>query len=130
MFKKILLLICVAFVVVCYGYPCLILPFGSYTGEIGEGEYAVEMSVTFGFDGKAKVKMGELETERYYKLNGNELILSEDDKFDDNDEKLVMSSMYSFNLDDVQLHNNVGMYMTIGVGVLAVVLILMPSKRK
>lgn len=130
MLKKILLLVCVAFAVVCYGYPCLILPFGSYTGETGIGEAEVEVSMDFGIDGKVKIKMGEVETEGYYKLDGKEVILSNDETFDDTDDRITLSSMYSFTDGSIEYTNNIGMYMAIGVGVLAVVLILLPSKRK
>lgn len=134
MFKKILLLICVAFAVVCYAFPCFILPFGSYKGEIGSGEGKVEISVNFGFDGKAKMEIGDLEQTQYYKLKGDKIIISDDKTFDDNDIEINLDSMYQFSLSDgdvnCEMQNNIGMYMAIGVGVLAVVLILLPNKRK
>ena len=129
MFRKILLLICVAFVVVCYAFPCFTLPFGSYKGEIGVGELKVEKTLTFDFNGKVKVKTGKDEREHYYKLDGNYVVISEDNKFDDQDMKVKLNSMYSLDY-GTELINNVGMYMAIGIGALAVILILLPNKRR
>ena len=134
MFKKILLLICVAFVVVCYAYPCFALPFGTYKGQIGSGESRVEVSMNFGFDGKVKIKSADSETTQYYKLKGNEIIISEDKKFDDNDITVNLDSMYEFNLGaemfNVEMKNAIGMYVAIGVGAFAVILILLPNRRR
>ena len=128
MFKKILLLICIAFVVVCYGYPFFALPFGEYTGEIGSGESKVEVSFKFAWDGKVECKYGELENEAYYKVKGDEIILYSDEKHENEIDKMKLNSMYS--IDTIcELTNNIGMYMAIGVGVLAIVLVLLPSKR-
>lgn len=134
MFKKIVLLICVAFVVVCYAFPCFILPFGSYKGEIGSGESKVNVEMNFGFDGKVKTKIGDVKQTQYYKLNGNEIIISDDKTFDDSDVKIKLDSMYQFSLANgglgVEMQNDIGMYMAIGVGALAVVFILLPSRRR
>lgn len=134
MFKRIILLICVAFVVVCYAYPCVILPFGTYKGQIGSGEGKVEITMNFGFDGKVKIKSGEMDETQYFKLNGNEIIISEDKTFDKNDIKVNLDSMYEFDLGEdmfsVEMKNTVGVYVAIGVGVLAVIMILIPNKRK
>lgn len=131
MFKKILLLICVAFVVVCYAYPCFILPFGSYSGEYGTGDSKVEVSYKFNINGKVKIKNGALEVERYYKLDGTNIIISDNTTFDEEDAKIALSSMYSFDTSDsgIKLTNDVGMYVAIGFGALAVLLICLPSKR-
>jgi len=56
MFRKILLIICMAFFVLCYVYPCVMLPFGSYSGEIGSGDSKVERTMTFDTKGKLKSK--------------------------------------------------------------------------
>ena len=134
MFRKILLLICVAFVVVFYAYPCFILPFGSYTGEIGDGETKYEVSMTFGFDGKVKTKIGEYEQEEYYKIDGSSIIISEDKTFDDNDTEIRLNSVYQYTLEDgsltLDVQNDIGMYMAIGIGVFAVILILLPNRRR
>lgn len=134
MFRKILLLICVAFVVVCYAYPCFVLPFGSYTGTMGDGDSKVEVSMTFGFDGKVKTKIGDHSQEEYYKISGNSIIISSDKTFDDNDVEIKLDSMYNFALSEgileLEVQNNIGFYMTIGVGILAIVLIVLPNKRR
>ena len=79
-------------------------------------------------DGKVKVKTGEYESENYYILNGNYVIISEDNKFDDQDVKVKLNSMYSLD-HGTELVNNIGMYMAIGIGALALVLILLPNRR-
>lgn len=131
MLKKLLLLVCVAFAVVCYAYPCFILPFGTYSGVRGTGESKVDISVSFGFNGKAEYKQGNSTSEKYYKLEGNKVILSDDDKFDNSDIEIQLTSMYKLSVDaDVSMSNNIGMSIAIGVGALAVILILLPSKRR
>lgn len=134
MFKRILLLLCIAFVVVCYGYPCLILPFGEYKGEWSLFGAKYEVTYSFNFNGKVKTKQkitnGGTSTEEnkeyYYKLSGNYVIISEDETFDDSDTKAKINTLYQFN----NCQNMVGMFVAIGVGVLAVVLVLIPDKRR
>ncbi len=134
MFRKILLLICVAFVVVCYAYPCFVLPLGTYNGEIGNGENVVEVSLKFDFNGKVKIKMAESESEQNYKLSGNYVIISEDEAFDDKDLKIKLNSIYNFAMNegivDINMQNDIGMYMAIGIGAFAIILILLPNRRK
>ena len=126
MLRKILLLICFAFVVVCYGYPCFILPFGQYEYSYEAAGITVTSSYSFGFDGKVKIKLAELESESFYKLKGNKIVISEDDKFEDSDMELKLASMYSIG----NYTNKIGMFSTIGLGVLALVLIItIPSKK-
>ena len=131
MLRKIILMICIAFVVVCYGYPCLIIPFGEYKfKETIEGEI-YEESMKFKFDGTFSIgdKTG------YYKLSGNKIIISEDETFDDADAKIKLRNLYSFDFSilpgmSMTFTNYIGMYASIGVGVLAIVLILTaPNKR-
>ena len=124
--RKVLLLLCIAFVVVCYGYPCLIVPFGTYKYETTNmGEKYVQ-TCEFKFNGKAKIKFEDLETEYYYKLKGNKIILSNDKKFDDNDMEIKISSMYKIG----EAENLIGKIVAIAVGVLAVVLVVTaPSKK-
>lgn len=129
MFRKILLLICLAFVVVGYAYPCFVLPFGTFEGKIGEGDSKVEVSVKFDFNGKAKIKEAELEKDLYYKMKGDHIIISEDKEFDDKDEKIKLDSIYQLNY-STELTNKIGMYMSIGIGALSLILILLPNKRR
>lgn len=129
MLKKFILLLCVAFTVVCYAYPCLILPIGSYKGEIKAGDITTEVSYKFGFNGKVEIATGENKDTKYYKLNGNSVIISDDDKFDDDDTEIKLKSMYEFNA-LTEMTNSVGRIVAICVGAVAVVMILLPNKKK
>ena len=51
MLRKIVLILCVAFVVVCYGYPCFILPFGEYVRTTEIGNITTESTYNFDWDG-------------------------------------------------------------------------------
>ena len=133
MFRKLLLLICIAFVVVAYGYPCLIVPFGSYTYKYEEDGVKEEISLQFNFDGT--ITSTDSDEKSYYKLKGNKIIISEDEDFTDEDLEITLKNIYEFEMpilvSSLEFRNNIGMYATIGVGALAVVLVLtIPSKRK
>lgn len=129
MFRKILLIICMAFFVLCYVYPCVMLPFGSYSGKIGSGDSKVERTMTFDTKGKVKIKTADDEREHYYKMDGRTVIISEDDVFDEDDYSVRLNSIYEFNYEN-QMVNNIGFYMTIGVGAFALILILLPNRRR
>lgn len=131
MFRKIILLITIAFAVVCYAFPCFILPFGEYKATLGSGDAKTEVSYQFGFDGKAVSKIGEIKTDYFYKLQGDSVILSLDDKFDDADMKLEIKSMYEIEAITTDVTNNIGQYIALGFGILAVLFVLSaPSKRR
>lgn len=129
--RKILLIICIAFVVLCYGYPCFILPFGEYkyeeTTEVLGAEVTVETSYKFNFKGKATMKVGDITTEYNYKLKGDTIILSLDDEYGNaDDSEIKISNMYTLG----NAINSIGLYSTIGVGILALVLVVtIPRKR-
>lgn len=136
MFKKLLLLICIAFVVVCFAYPCFIVPFGEYKATVGSGETKVEYSYTFDFKGNAVYKRGGIKFKYFYKLDGDEIILSEDKKFDDSDRRIEINSMYEIEAtpvvgEEMKLENNIGKYIAIGVGAFAILIVLiMPNKYR
>lgn len=127
--RKILLIICIAFVVVCYGYPCFILPFGEYKYTTTVAEETVNTTFKFDFKGKVKISSGESSEEMFYKLKGNTVILSEDETFDDSDTKLNISNMYSIGLLGENAVNQMGMWSAIGVGVLALLLVVTIPKK-
>lgn len=129
MFRKILLIICMAFFVLCYVYPCVMLPFGSYSGEIGSGDSKVERTMTFDTKGKVKIKTAEDEREYFYKMDGRTVIISEDETFDETDYSVRLNSIYEFAYEN-QMINNIGFYMAIGVGAFALILILLPNRRR
>ena len=134
MFRKLLLLICIAFVVVCYGYPCLILPLGSYTYNYEDLEgNKQEMSLQFNFNGTLIVDGSD--NVSYYKLKGDKVIISNDKNFEEEAFELKIKNFYELEGDlvvtDLSLKNNIAMYSTIGVGALAVVLVLItPNKGR
>ena len=128
MFRKIVLILCVAFVVVCYGYPCFILPFGEYVRTTEIGNITTESTYNFDWDGTV-TKEDELgiTTKYYYKLKGNEVLLSVDENFDDDyDISISINSLYNI---DNGYFNQVGYYVAIGVGILALVLIITIPRR-
>ncbi len=144
MIRKIVLLLCVAFVVVAYGYPCLIIPFGSYENKTTVADITTETSYSFKFNGKVKVVVEvygkdnkdealKTESELYYKLKGNKIIISEDKEFSEDveggDTVVYISSIYRVN-DLLDYFNVYACAITIGVGIVAVALILtIPRKR-
>lgn len=92
------------------------------------------------FNGKVTVSTSATETttEYFYKLSGNKVIISDDETFDDNDMKLAISNMYQINMPqllsitDTEANlatNQVGMWVTIGVGVLALLLVVTIPRR-
>lgn len=129
MFRKLILILCIAFVVVCYGYPCFILPFGQYVRTTEIGNAKVEAIYDFNWDGTVthEDELG-LTTKYYYKLKGNDVLLSENEDFDDDDnDSISINSLYNI---DNGYFNQVGMYVAIGVGVLALLLIItIPRKN-
>ena len=129
MFRKILLLICMAIIALVYVYPCVMMPFGSYSASIGSGDSKVERTMTFDTKGKVKIKTADDEREYFYKMDGRTVIISEDDVFDEDDYSVRLNSIYEFEYEN-QMINNIGMYMTIGVGALMVLLILLPNRRR
>ncbi len=124
--RKILLILSIVFVVVCYGYPCVILPFGTYKYETTMFGSKIETTYEFKFNGKVKIGINDEKTEYYYKLKGNEIIISDDKKFDDNDSKIAISSIYNIG----GAINQVGQFLAIGVGVMALVLVCTLPKKK
>lgn len=128
MLRKIVLILCVAFVVVCYGYPCFILPFGEYVRTTEIGNITTESTYNFDWDGTVtKEDEFGLTTKYYYKLKGNEVWLSVDENFDDDyDISISINSLYNI---DNGYFNQVGYYVAIGVGILALVLIITIPRR-
>ncbi len=123
MLRKILLILCVAFVVLCYGYPCFILPFGEYVSSMEVANVTVETKYNFNWDGTCTYEdiTGTI-TKYYYKLSGNDVLLSENDNFDDDDNvSISINSLYNIGNG---YFNQVGMYVAVGVGVLALLLII------
>ena len=128
--RKLLSLLCILFVVVCYAYPCFVLPFGEYKLEkVISEDQKVELTLKFDLN-KVTITEGKIEQVYYYKVDGDEIILSDVTNFTEDDNfKLQLDSMYEIGYGE-KARNDIGMYIAIGVGVLAVVLVLLPSKKK
>lgn len=129
MLKKILLLLSIAFVVVCYGYPFLVLPFGQYSTKLEIAGAEVEMTVQFSFEGEAKVKIGEgEEVVFFYEVKDRNVELKVNSEADPS-YVFNLDSLYEINFGSQTLRNDIGMYAAIGVGALAVILVLLPTKK-
>ena len=128
--KKLFLLLCIAFVVVCYAYPCFVLPFGEYKMEkVISEDQKIELSLKFDLN-KVTITEGKIEQVYYYKVSGGEIVLSEDTNFTEDDNfKLQLNSMYEIGYGE-KATNEIGMYIAIGVGALAVILVLLPNGKK
>ena len=128
MFRKLILILCVAFVVVCYGYPCFILPFGEYVRTTEIGNAKVEAKYDFNWDRTVnhEDELG-ITTKYYYKLKGNDILLSLDDDFE-GDTNITISINSLYNISNGYF-NQVGMYVAIGVGVLALLCIITIPRR-
>lgn len=132
MFRKFLLLICLAFVVIGFAYPCVILPVGSYTSKVGD----ISTSYKFAIDGTMEIvvktkgkddKENQIKKDAFYKLKGNKVIISLDEEFDDKDLSLQICSFYSLT---GGFQNISAMVIAGGVGFIALVLILTIPRRR
>ena len=126
--RKILLLICLVFTVVSFAYPNYVLPFGSYTYEYTIAGEKNKASYEFKFNGEVNFKATEKSDpdKLFYKLKGNEIIISADKTFDDNDQHIRIDSVFKFE----NFRNDIAMWISIGVGIFTLVLIItIPRKR-
>lgn len=143
MIRKIFLILCLAFGVLAFGYPCLILPVGSYTQTISTELVSTTLTYKFHWNGKVtKIetitpKEGdklETETELFYKLDWkNGVRTSEDETFDDNDDLLPIANVFRITGPKgvFQLRNQLAMWISIAVGVVDLFLIVtIPRKHK
>ena len=133
MFKRILLLLCIAYVVICYGFPFFTLPFGEYTFTDSITVAGVTTNYTyiykfeFGGKGKATIKSGDTSTSKEftYSFNGNKVKLKENDSGDEYE--FTLNNMYEFtsmslSLKPMTARNDIGMWISVGVGALATIL--------
>ena len=136
MFRRILLLICLAFVVVCYAYPFFVMPFGEYAySTTTEGVTStVTYKFAFGGQGEVTTKIGGVasSTKFTYKTSGQKVLIKNEDS--SGEYELTLGNMYQVSLGmlgtTVNLKNNIGMWISIGVGAVAVVAIIWPSRRR
>ena len=93
--RKLLSLLCILFVVVCYAYPCFVLPFGEYKLEkVISEDQKIELTLKFDLN-KVTITEGKIEEVYYYKVDGNQIVLSEDTNFTEDDNfKLQLNSIF------------------------------------
>ena len=126
MFRKILLIICLAFVVVCYGYPCFILPFGNYTYKTSDNK---QESISFKFNGTATATSSSgTKTEYKYKINFKDNTITLTPVDSGSEVTMTINNMYSVGF-LVNFENNIGKFIMLGVGILSLVLIVTIPRR-
>lgn len=133
MFRKLLLILCLAFGVLAFGYPCLVLPVGNYSMTVDK----VTTSYQFNWNGKGTMKITlnpdegekqETTTDFYYKLDWkNGVKISADETFDDDDITLPISNIFRLGS---KFKNQIAMWISIGVGVLDLLLVLTIRKKR
>lgn len=132
--RKVLLILCLAFFVLGFGWPTIMLPYTKYTYKTKE----METSYTFQLNGKVKVesKLGKTKTNNTYKYkinfkdNAIEVIVSKDQKLSLKIDSFYKLSMISAGEMEMSATNTVAAGVSIGVGALALLLIILsPSKK-
>lgn len=132
-FRKIYLTLIIALVVLCYGYPMFILPFGSYTYKEKVGDAVVESAIKFQFDGSYSIKMGDAEQTGYYKVKNGKIYFGTDKEVDTTSDSGVMTltNMYTITSGTAKIVNNIGQYTMLGLGVLSLLLVVtIPSSKR
>lgn len=137
-FRKLFLTLAIAFVVLCYGYPMFILPFGTYKYNYKVGDKTETVELQFKWDGS--YKLGE--NTGFYKLKGNKIYLNDTKDFGNLEDKnyMIISNMYNVKFSmplggsadvSVQFSNKIGEYVAIGIGVVSLLLVLsIPNRRR
>ncbi len=131
--RKLFLILCLAFGILAFGYPCLVLPIGTYKMETK----ITTVSYSFKFDGKVDVISSlkltedgdavETKSTKYYKLDWKRgVIISDNDKFDGKVETLIISNIFSVN----GMDNPIALAISIGVAVVDLVLVLTIRKKR
>ena len=131
--RKILLIISLAFFAVCFMFPCVILPFGTYKGELDFGSQKVEYFIKFQINGKVKARKGEDGewNESFYKLKDGKIIVSDDKTFNNEDLELTIinANQISYPLLG-KMENSIGLMVGIAILVLDVLLVITIPKKK
>lgn len=134
MFRRIILLLCLVFAIFVYAFPCFVLPFGTYkatyTNALTQETETAYMSFTF--DGKIKDEDGNIVN--YYRLKGNKIEVSDDEDFSST-HALSLTNAYTVTLTplgyEIKYINQIGLWASVGVGVLALLCIVtIPSRRR
>lgn len=124
--KRILLFLCLIFVVVAYGYPCFALPFGTYKNTIEYDGVKTTTTLNLKFNGTAVMKVGDVETTYNYKINDGEVELYIEGY---ENEPVYEFEIHAFNKVG-NMTNMVGTYISIAFGVVAIIAICLPYKKK
>lgn len=139
--RKIILILSFVFLAITYIFPCFILPIGTYKGTIKDNETKIELSLKFKFTGKVETKSGKNDSiSYYYKIKGDEIIISDDKTFNNEDIKVSIDSFNKINAVSLtndmsfgiaEYENKIASFITYGVLVLdAVLIITIPKKKK
>lgn len=134
MLRRILLLLCLAFVVVVYAFPCFVLPIGNYEAKyknILTNEEETK-TLTFTFDKTIKDENGDVVY--YYRMKGNKIELSNDQEFTSSTE-ISLSNAYTIIFTplgiEMKFVNKIGVWATVGVGVVALLCVItIPSRKR
>ncbi len=138
--RKFLLLICIAFTFFAFCWPCTIFPFTNYTCTVTVGDLKTTQKFNFKLNGKVDVtsvaKLGEEEQENkttmFYKISfKNKTVKMAEKKEDLKDATPIkINNIYSLGT-GVEMKNKIAMWTSVGVGAVAVLLVLtIPGKRK
>lgn len=125
--RRILLLLCVVFVALAYAVPCFVLPFGSYEQTSEVAGVSVKTTLSLTINGEAKYKIGDTEEVKcFYKIKDGEVNLYLEKDSEEVFQTLTINSFNKLN----GMKNKIGDYITIAFGVIAVVGILLPYKKR
>lgn len=137
--RKVILMLCILFAVAAFGFPCFVVPFGSYDGEAyqnisDEIKIQYRYSYEFSFDGKVVYtkmsydKKEELERkEFYYETYKNKIFFSEDGVNFNHEEYLTIASIIRLGDGSFNVYSCA---VSIGIAVIAGALVLTaPNKR-
>ncbi len=139
MIRKLLLILSIVFAVFAFGYPCMIFPYTNYTFTYSEKDVEISSTLKFQLNGRVKItgdsslgSIGLVEQENYYykiSFKDQQVLISDSKEFE-NSMKLDIKNIYSLGSNEGYT-NNVAKWTSLGVGVVALLLVIsMPTKRK
>ena len=130
-FRKIFLTLAIALVVLCYGYPMFVLPFGNYSYE----KDGTKVEISFKFDGSFKSVAGDFESTGFYKVKDGKIYIGDAKDVDTTESGTVLAvvnNMYTISSSTgANITNKIGTYTMIGVGAVSLLLVLtIPGRKK
>ena len=115
MLRKVILLLCITITVFCYGWPCFVLPFGTYSATVGEETVSYE----FSFNGTVTRRTSEEVKNGVYQLDFANKAVNITISGEEVD-TMALTNVYQFG----DYWNPVGQYIMLGVAILAVVVVV------